>query len=107
MGGFAIGVSRATPELGTGARPVAGSAKYHRLAAKAASGCGGGMDPIGRIRRIGPIFCAPVGDSRGGELLAVSALVDEIALESPDLAVEKVIGLVDQADDRIGDGARV
>ena len=38
----------------------------------------------------------------GGELFGVAAALDELALELLKLAVQKVIGLVDQADHRVG-----
>jgi hypothetical protein len=44
--------------------------------------------------------------ARGGELLAVAAAFDELSLKGGDLAVEEIVGLVDQADDRVGRGFR-
>ena len=48
------------------------------------------------------MLCA-LGDAGRGKLLSVAALLDEPALQRRGLPVEQVIGLVNQADDGIGD----
>ena len=70
---------------------------------------------IGRIGRIGLIgricnlslplpgaFFAP----RGGKLFAVAATLDELLLKLLKLAVQQLVGLMNQADDRVGSGFR-
>ena len=59
------------------------------------------------IGRIGRIFSSPGGDSGGGELLGVAAAFDEVALEGDELLVEQVVGLVDQAEECVGNDGRV
>ena len=98
----AVGVGGATPELAAGIPAGAGGAQGHRLAALWAGGNG-----IRRISLIGPIrgilssSRCPCGQARGGELLGVAAVLDERALERGELPVEEVVGLVDEADERL------
>lgn len=47
------------------------------------------------------------GEAGGGQLLGVAAVFDEGALESADLLVEEVVGLVNEAEGGIGPDRRV
>jgi len=49
----------------------------------------------------------PLREPRRREMFAVTTLVDEVALQRGDLLIEQVVGLVDQADHRVGDHRRV
>ena len=42
-----------------------------------------------------------MGEAGGGELLAVAAALDELLFQGGDLAVEEVVGLVDEADEGV------
>ena len=46
-------------------------------------------------------------EARSGKPFAVAAFFDELLLKSLDLLVEQIVGLVDQADQRIGAHVRV
>src|SRR5215210_7381120 len=66
---------------------------------------------IGLIRPIGPMLLTtltlPFRKACRREVFAVPTLVDKVSLQRGDLLVEQVIGLVDQADHRVGDYGRV
>jgi hypothetical protein len=96
-GAFAVGVAGAAPELVAGVFPSLGGAQGHGFAAPRALG-----DEVGRIGRIGRITVRAPGESCGGQLFGVAALLDERLLERADLLVEQVVGLVNQADDGVG-----
>jgi hypothetical protein len=86
---------------------LAGGAQSHGLAAKAAVGRLWGV--IGPIRPISSIqlLIPPMLDAGNGQLLAITAFVNEIALKGPNLLIEQVVGLVDQTDDSVGDDRRI
>ncbi len=107
-GALAVGVGGAAPELVALFGALAGGAERHQLAAFRAFGWLG-IGPIGLIGRIGPIgpiLFTTMGDSGGGELFGDAAAFDEVALQADELLVEQVVGLVDQADQRVGDDRR-
>ena len=56
-----------------------------------------------RIRRIGPILGSAVLQTGGGQFFAVATFLDEIAFQRGDLLIKQVVGLMNQADDGIGD----
>jgi hypothetical protein len=89
--------------------PFARSAQGHRLSANRAvrNRFSQLIRPIGRIGPISPILLPPLLNPRGRQTLAVTAPLDELTFQSGNLPVEQVIGLMNQADDRIGDHSRV
>lgn len=61
------------------------------------------------LRLARSILPPPLVDPRRSQAFGVPALLDEVPLQCDDLAVEQVVGLVDEADHGIGDdrGVRV
>ncbi len=60
----------------------------------------GGIFPITLIPRIIPI---PIREAGAGHPLAQAALFQEVLLQPPELLVNQVVGLVNQADGNVGD----
>ena len=62
---------------------------------------------MGRIGPIRLILLPPFLDPCRRQSLAVAAIPDELPLQTGDLPVQQVVGLVDQADEGVGDYSRV
>ncbi len=63
---------------------------------------------IRRTRLAGPISGqATLAQALGGKLLGVAALRNESGLERSNLAVEQIVGLVDEANEGVGADRRV
>jgi len=100
---LAVRVGGAAPETGAGARALPGGAQHHPPAAP-----GAGWSRIRRISLIGQIrLNRPRLQSCGAQLLAVAAGLDEPLLERANSLVQKVVGLVDQTDQRVGNHGRI
>lgn len=108
-GAFAVGVVGATPEWIAGVLSRSRGAQGHGGTALRTARDGDG--PTGRLRRTGRISLGAAafafGEAGGGQLLGVAAVFDEGALESADLLVEEVVGLVNEAEGGIGPDRRV
>ena len=94
--------SQHSPRTGTRRGHLCERWQLHTLAARRATG----RSFAGRSCRIGPPLSGPF-RPRGCESFAVATLVDEVALRCGDLTIEKVVGLVYQADHRVSDHGRV
>lgn len=99
----AFRILRAAPELEARLRPSLGGAQRHQLPAKRATRNQiRVIRPIGRIRLIRRIPAhPPLVEPGGGQLLRVSALLNEGLLQRGDLLIQQVVRLMDQADDGI------
>jgi len=91
-----IEVAGATPELGTGVVAFFRGTQRHGFAALWTDGRSGASR---LTTALGNAFC--------GELFAVAAALNELFFQGFQLTVKEIIGLVDEADQGIGDDGGV
>jgi hypothetical protein len=56
----------------------------------------------GRLGIRGAVFLLTVGEAGAGHLLADAAFFDEVFFQAPDLLVQEIVGLMDEAQRDIG-----